>query len=248
MSERLQMLIFIKTLKSDLSKNRKTTKNKTYSMKKIITFVVALMAFGAFSQVSVEEKKVNLDGTKDGFYVSIPYGTLKQIEKELKDELKDWKGKYKGGDVIFVDDCKLKEMGKNTFDVYAKIEENPDGGAYVSLAIDLGSAFLNSNEHAAQAKLIDARLQKFGVKAAKNVVDEEIKEEEKVLKERQKELEDLEKEEEKMKKDIEDFKKEIADTEKSIEEGKKTQEAKKGEIKDQEEKIKTVVKKKEAVK
>ena len=88
-----------------------------------------------------------------------------------------------------MDDCKLKEMGKNTFDVYAKVEENPDGGAYVSVAIDLGGAYLNSAGDAKKAKYIQAKLQKFGVTAAKNVVDEEIKEEEKALKERQKELE-----------------------------------------------------------
>ena len=217
-------------------------------MKKIITLLVALMTFGAFAQVSVEEKKVNIDGTKDGFYVSIPYGTAKQIEKELKDELKDWKGKYKSGATIFVDDCKLKEMGKNTFDVYAKIEENADGGAYVSVAIDLGGAFLSSNVDAVQAKFIEARLQKFGVKAAKSVVGEEVKEEEKMLKERQKELEDLEKEEEKMKSDIEEYKKKIEETENAIEEGKKSQAAKKEEIKAQEEKLKTVIDKKEAVK
>jgi len=217
-------------------------------MKKIITLFFALMAFGAFSQVSVKEQKVNIDGSKDGFYVSIPYGTVKQIEKELKDELKDWKGKYKGGAFVFVDDCKLKEMGKNTFDVYAKVDENADGGAFVSIAIDLGGAFLNSSEHGAQAKAIDARLQKFGIKAAKNVVDEEIKEEEKILNERQKELEDLEKEEEKMKKAIEDYKKKVEETESAIEAGKKSQEDKKGEISEQEEKVKAVVKKKEAVK
>ncbi|MFT5821550.1 MAG: cell division protein FtsB [Crocinitomix sp.] len=217
-------------------------------MKKIITLLVALMAFGAIAQVSVDEKKVNVNGTKDGFYVSIPYGTAKQIEKELKDELKDWKGKYKNGTTIFVDDCKLKDMGKNTFDVYAKIEANPDGGAFVSVAIDLGGAFLSSAGDGAKAKFIQVRLQKFGIKAAKSVVDEEIKAEEKVLKERQKELEDLEKEEEKMKKAIEDYKKKIEETEQAIEEGKKSQGDKTGEIKEQEEKVKAVVEKKEAVK
>ena len=139
-------------------------------------------------------------------------------------------------------------MGKNTFDVYAKIDENPDGGAFVSIAIDLGGAYLSSAGDGAKAKFIEVRLQKFGVKAAKNVVGEEVKEEEKILKERQKELEDLEKEEEKMEKAIEDYKKKIEETENSIEEGKKNQENKKGEITEQEEKVKTVIKKKEAVK
>ena len=217
-------------------------------MKKLSLLFISLFTLSAFAQVSVEEKKVNIDGSKNGFYVSIPYGTAKDIEKELKEELKDWKGKFSNKDYIFADNCKLKEMGKNTFDVFAKVEENPDGGAFVSVAVDLGGAFLNSNEHSAQAKIINARLHKFGVKAAKSVVDGEIKAEEKLLKDRQGELKDLEKEQEKKEKEIEDFKKKIAENEKAIEELKKNQESKNDEIKDQEEKLKKVEQKKEAVK
>lgn len=217
-------------------------------MKKLTTFLFTLLTISLFGQVTVEEKTVNIDGSKEGFYVSIPYGNKKQIEQELKNELKDWGGKYKDGDFVFVDDCKLKDMGKNTFDVYASVSDNPAGGAFVSIAIDLGGAFLNSKEHAEQAKIINARLQKFGITAAKNVVDEEIKAEEKVLEEREKELSDLEKEQEKLEKEIEDYNKKIADNEKAIEEAKKNQEAKKSEIKAQQDKVKAVQDKKEAVK
>lgn len=207
-------------------------------MKKTITLLLTLLALQSFGQVTVEEKKVNVDGTKNGFYVSVPYGDQKSLEKALKDELKSWKGKYSEKGFVFVDDCKLKEMGDNTFDVYAKVEANPDGGGNISVAIDLGGAILSSNEHPAQAKVINGKLHKFGVKAAKGVVDEEIKEEEKILKEKNKELEDLEKEQEKLEKEIEDYKKKIEDNKKEIEEAKKNQEAKKEEIKTQEEKVK----------
>ena len=217
-------------------------------MKKITTLFIALFTLSTFAQVSVQEKKVNIDGSKDGFYISIPYGTQKEIEKELKDELKAWKGKFSSKGFIFVDDCKLKDMGDNTFDVFAKVEGNPDGGAFVSLAIDLGGAFMNSSEHGSQTKAINSRLHKFGVKAAKSVIDDEIKDEEKTLKERQKELDDLVKSQEKMEKEIEDFKKKIEENEKSIDESKKNQESKKGEITEQEEKVKVVEEKKEAVK
>lgn len=217
-------------------------------MKKLTTLLFTLLTISLFGQVTLEEKTVNIDGSKEGFYLSIPYGDKKQIEKELKEELKDWGGKYKDGDFIFVDDCRLKEMGKNTFDVYAQVTENPNGGAFVLLAVDLGGAYLNSKEHADQAKIINARLRKFGVNAAKNVVDEEIKAEEKILEEREKELGDLEKEQEKLEKEIEDYNKKIADNEKAIEEAKKNQEAKKSEIKDQQAKIKSVQQKKDAVK
>ncbi len=217
-------------------------------MKNFTLLFLIAFTLGSYAQVTVKEQSVNIDGSKNGFYISVPYGTQKQVEKELKEELKSWKGNYSKKSTIFVDDCKIKEMGKNTFDVFAKVEENSDGGAFVSVAVDLGGAFMSSSEHSTQAKIITSRLQKFGVSAAKSVIDDEIKAEEKILKDQQNELSDFEKEQEKLEKEIEDFKKKIADNEKAIETAKKNQEDKKGEIKEQEEKVKTVIKKKEAVK
>jgi hypothetical protein len=218
-------------------------------MRKLSVFLLVFTSLSGFSQVSVEEKKVNVDGTThDGFYVSIPYGTLKELEKSVKEELKGWDGKVKDGDFIFADDCKLKEMGKNTFDVYAKLEANPTGGAFLSVTIDLGGAFLNSNEHGAQAKVMNTRLHNLGITVAKNAVGEEVKLEEKALKDRQKELEDLLAEQAKLEKEIEDYKKRITENEKAIEVAKSNQETKKGEITAQEEKLKAVEQKKEAIK
>lgn len=217
-------------------------------MKRFFTLVLLTFALPIFAQVEIQEKNVNIDGSKNGFVITIPYATADLAEKELKDELKSWKGNYDGGKTIFVDDCKLKEMGDNTFDVFARVEENPDGGAIVYVAIDLGGAFMSSGEHGAQFKVIEGKLYKYGVKTAKSAVDDEIKEEEKVLKEREKELGDLEKDQEKMEKEIEDYKKKIEENEKAIEESKKKQEEKKSEIKEQEEKVGEVTKKKEAIK
>lgn len=217
-------------------------------MKTLITLVAATLAINLNAQVKVEEKSVNIEGSKNGFYISIPYGNQKQVENALKEELKDWKGKYTTKGYIFVDDCSLKDMGSNTFDVYAKIEENPAGGAFVSLAIDLGGAFLNSGEHGAQFKVMQTRLNAFGIKAAKSAVDDEIKAEEEILKEKQKELADLEADQAKKEKEIEDYKAKITENEKAIEESKKNQETKKTEIKEQETKVQAVMAKKEAIK
>ena len=217
-------------------------------MKTVFTLFITLIAFGATSQIDIKEKNVNVDGSKNGFYLKIPYGDKKMIEKELKDELKSWKGKYSSKGFVFVDDCKLKEVGDNTFDVYAKVEENPDGGAFVSVAIDMGGAIMNSGEHGSEFKAIEGKLMKFAVKAAKNVVDGEIKLEEKLLSDLQKELSDFEKEQKKLEQEIEDFKKKIENNEKAIEDAKKNQEGKKDEIKEQEGKVEVVKKKKEAIK
>ena len=95
---------------------------------------------------------------------------------------------------------------------------------------------------------MQTRLNAFGVKAAKAAVDDEIKAEEGILKEKLKELSDLESDQAKKEKEIEDYKAKIAENEKAIEESKKNQETKKGEIKEQETKVQTVMQKKEAIK
>jgi hypothetical protein len=217
-------------------------------MKTIFTLFVALISLSAFAQIQVEGKTINVNGSHDGFFITIPYGNKKMIEKELKDELKSWKGSYKDKDFIFVDDCKLKEMGKNTFDVYAKVEDITEGGATVSIAIDLGGAFLNASEHGAQYKIIEKKLYVFGVKAAKNVVAEDVKAEEKILKDREKELEDLQKAKEESEKEIVDYQDRIKKEEENIKKNETDQSDKEIEITTQKEKVQEVIKKKEAIK
>ncbi len=217
-------------------------------MKTIFTLTILLISVASFSQIKMSEKNVNIDGSKDGFFIEIPYGTSKQVDKALKKELKKWKGNFKGGKTYFIDDCKNKKMGDNTFDVYAVCEENPDGGGNVSVAVDLGGAFLNSNAHSDQFKLMESILYDFAVDIAKDVIQEEVELEKGLLKDKEKELSTLEKEQEKWEKEIEDMKKKIEENEKSIEEGKKSQETKKEEIKTQTTVVAEVEKKKEAVK
>jgi len=217
-------------------------------MKTIFTLVIALLTVTGFSQIKVEDKTVSVDGSHPGFEVTVPYGNMKMIEKELKDELKSWKGNYSNKSFIFVDDCKLKEMGKNTFDVYAKVIDIAEGGAVVSVAIDLGGTFLNSSDHGQQFKIIESRLYKFGVKAAKNVIAQDVKAEEKLLKEREGELENLKKEKEKKEKEIADYEAKIKKNQEDIKTNETSQEDKEKEIEAQKEKVAATIKKKEAIK
>lgn len=217
-------------------------------MKKILLLFTALLSFTAFSQITIDEKKVNIDGSKEGFYITIPYGDVKTMENEFKNELKGWKGKISTKGFLFADDCSLKEMGDNTFDVYAKVEENPKGGVFISVAIDLGGAFLSSNEHSDKAKIIESKLNKFAVKASKNLMNDEVKTEGKALKASEKVLSDLEKEQKKLEKEVDDYKKKIKENEQKISDSKAAQDKQKSAIKEQAEKLKSVEKKKASVK
>lgn len=222
---------------------------KLKPMKKLFTLLSLAITVGAFSQVNVKETNVNIDGGKNGFEIEIPYADKKTTEKELKDLFKSWKGSFseKKG-IMKSDDCKNKDMGENTFDVFGTVVENGEDGSKALIAVDLGGAYLSSSEHSSQFKIMQGILQSWGVKTATIFVSEMEKEEAKNLKDRQKELEDLEKEQEKMEKEIEDYKKKIEENEKAIEQSKKDQEKKKEEIKTQEGVVQEVVKKKESIK
>ena len=217
-------------------------------MKKLIALCLAFAALPIFAQVTVDEKNVDLDGRKNGMVIYVPFGTKDEVEKSLKNEMKSWKGNFKGGKIMSVDDGKLKILTENTFDAWGKVEENSDGGCDVSIAIDLGGAMLSSKDHPGEYKAMETRMRQFAIDTAKDVVGDEVKEEEKILTDKEKELEDLEKDKENMEKEIEDWKKKIEENEKKIEENKSLPENKKGEIDEQKNKVIEVEKKKEAIK
>lgn len=218
-------------------------------MKKILSLAAICLSLTSFSQVGVKETNVNIDGGKNGFEIEIPYADKKTTEGELKELFKSWKGSFseKKG-IMKSDDCKNKDMGENTFDVFGTVVENGEDGSKALIAVDLGGAYLSSSEHASQFKVMESILKTWGVKTAQVFVEEIVKTEEKLLKDKEKELEDLEKEQEKMEKENEDYKKKIEENEKAIEDSKKGQEEKKTEIKTQEGVVQEVVKKKEGIK
>ena len=125
------------------------------------------------AQIGISEKKVDVDGSENGYHINIPYGDKKIISKYLKDELKSWKGKVVSKDFFFADDCKLKDMGKNTFDVYARVEDVTKGGVNVYVKVDLGGAYLNSKDHPGDFKFIEKKLYTFAVNAAKDIIEED---------------------------------------------------------------------------
>jgi len=216
---------------------------------KFIYAALLLFVFNvANAQIQIVEKSVDVNGTDNGFYLTVPYGDQKSMSKELKDELKSWKGKLTTKDYFFADDCKFKEMGKNTFDVYAKVEDITKGGVNISVKVTFGGSFLNSKDDAVHFKFIEKKLYDFAVKAAKNIIEDEAKEEEKILKSQEGELDDIEKEIKKNENLIEEAKKQISTSEEAIKKGGEDKIKKETEIKASNTKIEAIRKKKEAVK
>ena len=62
-------------------------------MKLLTSLLFVVLSFSLTAQITIKEQKVDVSGSENGYYITIPYGDAKTISKELKEELKSWKGK-----------------------------------------------------------------------------------------------------------------------------------------------------------
>lgn len=220
-------------------------------MKNLFYFAILIITSFSYSQeIKLEEKYTEFSGvSRNAICVTIPYTTSDFIEKKIKDEMKDWGGKYNSSKGEFLTtQSQIKEVGEKLFDGYAKIISAKDGIVVVAFGFDLGGAFLSSSAHKEQYTSISARIKSFAVRAAKEATEEEIKTQEKLLRTAEKEQETLEKDKVSLEKEIEDAKKRIDEAEKKIEQNKQDQEKKKEEIKNQSFQVQEVSKKLSAIK
>ncbi|TXI83768.1 MAG: hypothetical protein E6Q37_09725 [Crocinitomicaceae bacterium] len=216
-------------------------------MKHTIIAVFTLLSVFVFGQNEVrinEEHTTFSVGSKNSIVVNIPFANLDILEKELKRELKDWGGKYNSSkDEYTSTQASFKAMGDKPFDVIAKIIKSGET-VKVAFAIDLGGAYLTSNQHQEQFNVMKDKIKAFAINASKECVAEELKTEGKVLSSLEKDQKELEKDKESLLNSIEDYRKKIAEAEKKIEENVSNQSKKKAEIAKQAEKLKEVEKKK----
>lgn len=222
-------------------------------MKIISLFAVMSMALLTVkAQYSIEVREASESfstGSQNALNVAIYERDVKDVEGAWKKRLgKMGNSSTKKGE-IQCDDCKDKKgMGENTFDVYSKVTEGKEGEVVLSVAIDLGGAYMSSSAHGDQYKWFFGVVKEFAIEQTKEGIGSQVKEEQKVLADLVKEKEDLEKDTEQQKKDIEDYKKKIEEAEKQINENEKNKETKEGEIKDQEKVVEDIKAKQAAVK
>ena len=220
-------------------------------MKTVLTLFFAFLFSAGFAQkIKVSESNANIGGgNNNALEVTLYSASVDQVEKAWKGEMKKMKGKItsKKGE-YFVDDAEMKQMGENSFDLYARVEKEGDKDAKLIVAVDLGGAFMSSSAHAEQFKVMKGVIYDFAVETTKEIIGEEVKAQEKILADLEKDQKDLVKDNEKLHKDIEDYKKKIAEAEKAIEDNKKDQEKKKEEITAQQKAVQVVVDQQKAVK
>lgn len=199
------------------------------------TLILALLLIGstAFAQkdiVIMEGASAFSTGSQNALYFTIYNGNIKELTKAWEKELKGWKGKVGGKGEIFVDDCKVKSMGDNTFDVYSKIEDVLGEGTRVWTAFDLGAAYLSSTAHPDRHNAARLLLYNFAVEQTKEVVKAEIGVAQKLLSDRESELAALVKKQQKLESDIASYLKQIEEAKAGIATLQGLQGGKQGEI------------------
>lgn len=221
-------------------------------MKKIFT-LIAVFGFGltALAQkIEVRESSENIGGgSNNSLTVNVVAKDKDQVQDAMRSFFKDLngktsssKGEYKG------DDCKIKAMGENTFDIYGKVEEVKGEGFKMIIAVDLGGAFMSSSQHKDQFKIIKEKVYDLAVKVQKDAIGGDLKEAEKLLEKMEDKQKDLEKDKKNLEEDIEDYKKKIKEAEEKIKENGSEQEKQKEQISAQKKVVEEVKKKMEAVK
>lgn len=221
-------------------------------MKKIITLVSAIV-IGLTVQaqkIDVRESNENIGGgSHNALTVMVAAKEKGDVEDAMKSFMKDLDGKTSSSKgEYFGDDCKVKGMGDNNFDIYGKVEEIKGEGFKMIIAVDLGGAYMSSSQHSDQFKFMKNKVYDLAVKIQKDGIGADLKTAEKLLEKKEEEQKDLEKDKKDLQEDIEDYKKKIAEAENKIKENESSQEKKKEEITGQKKVVEEFKKKMEAVK
>ena len=206
---------------------------------RVLTFLFLVF----FTQLVLGQYEFNINeseydftkGSHHGFSIPIYESSVHDIEKDWKKLMREWHGKVdEKKHEFFADNASLKSMGENSFDTYAYCKERENSIDFI-VAVDLGGAFLNMNQHKEQSKVFKTELLRFAKQASSNGLDSKIKKAIHTEHNIQKELDHLDKEQQKLNHDIEVWQKSIKKAENDIEENNKNQDLKKDEVKKQKE-------------
>ena len=227
-------------------------------MRTLITLSFLLFTLLSFSQkIKVSESDERIAGGKNpALTVSIYEASVDEVRSKWKSQMKDFKSKkIDMSDEIKADNAVITAINdNNSIDISAKIEKVNDTETKLTVAFNLGGAFLSSSINKDKFNEAKRIVNEFAVKTTKDAIAGMRKAEEKKLANLQDEQHDLEKRQEKLASSIEDYNQKIKDYNEKIKEAqdntaknKSEQEKKKQEIGVQTKAVEAVVAKEKAV-
>jgi len=187
-----------------------------------ITLLLLLLAttIQAQQDFEVSEQTTAMSkGSYNSLSIQIDGADKKTVIKCWKKYLsKYFKGKTKYDrktNESFTDDMRVEDLSDNTIDVYAVVQERPEG-AHLTAWFNLGVTYLSSEEHPERFPSAEKMLIDFGYYVLADVIDKRLKDKKKELRKEEKVLKKIERTKKKYEKKIEKLEKTIAKAEKDI--------------------------------
>jgi len=188
--------------------------------KLILLFSLIVGSFTIIAAQSVNESSKSMSlGKQMGFEIDIDGADEDLTEDVWKDFIKDFgKGKRnkKAREYYSVGARVPVINGASDVDIYIRFDERVNMTT-ATMWVDLGESFINSDEYPKEAQGVEEFLTNFYLAVKKEAIQEEMKEQEKIMNKMEKALRKLEKKNTGYHKDIEKAKEKIEKAEKNIE-------------------------------
>ena len=197
-----------------------------------------------FAQVTERSATMSL-GNNNAFTVDLPGANKKLAEKMLKEYLKDYGKveKNKKAKEYYVTQTRVPAIETGGMvNLYAKIEERKDM-SIMTLWVDNGTSFVSSDDIPSEAAGVEVFMTDYRNKVRKEVIKNDIKDEENNLKDLNKDFKKLTKKNEGYHKDIAKANEKIAEAELNIEKNLMDQDVKNEEIEKQKELLEKITEK-----
>ncbi len=173
-----------------------------------------------------EETRYMSQGNNSALVVEIPEADPKLVSKLWKKYLQDYDARVKKGKEgeLFADNADIPGIGLgNPVDVYAKIKESGKG-VELSVWFYLGGAYLQSQMHPDRFEEGRRFMEQFALMVKKELIEQQLKDEEGKLKTLENNLKKLERDNERYHQIIKDAEERIKQAEADIQENEKAQE------------------------
>lgn len=165
-------------------------------MKRIIVLFVSIVLVGnIFAQntgtlteyvikVTDTHESFNKIGTKEAITVNIFDRDAQTIKKEWAKLMSKtyFSDKAEWKNISFIDNVSIKEISKNTVDIYGMVKYSTTGDVTFSIAIDLGGLFLTKDKHKAEYEVMKKIMFDFGYNQSKEGLQEKIYSQNELLK------------------------------------------------------------------
>lgn len=227
-------------------------------MKQLLTFALVLASSFTFAQkIKVTESEERIAGGKNpALVVTVYEANVEKVRSEWKDLMKSKKAKkIDMGDEIKADNAVITAINdNNSIDISAKVEKVSDTETKLTVAFNLGGAFLSSTMSKDKFNEAKKIVDEFAKKTTHDAIVGLRKAEEKKLTAMQDEQKDLERKQEKLTSSkeeyaqkIEEYKQKIKEAEENTVKNKADQEKKKQEISVQTKAVEAITAKEKAV-